>query len=304
MKFFSRIKEGLKKTRDKLSEGIASIFSLRRKIDQEVLDELEEILYTADIGTNEVDLVMAQLHHAYRAREIEDTYQLKDYLKGILKSTLSEMDPTLRLADSPPTVILVIGVNGSGKTTTIAKLAYLFIRDGKKVLLAACDTFRAAAIEQLEVWAERLNVDIVRHKPGADPAAVAFDAAEASIRRGIDVMIMDTAGRLHTKEPLMRELDKVIRVTKKKIPAAPHETLLVLDATTGQNGLAQAKTFGEAIGITGIVLAKLDGTAKGGIIVPIQRQLRVPVKFVGIGEKAEDIEPFDPDGFVEGMFEE
>lgn len=304
MKIYERLKDGLRRTRDKLRDGFAGVFQFRRQIDDDVLEELEEVLFTADIGVEEVDRIMESLKAAYKEKKIEDTDQLLEYLKGELKRHLGEMNSEIVQAPSAPTVILIIGVNGSGKTTSIAKLSRRYKDEGKKVLLAACDTFRAAAIEQLEVWANRLSVDIVRHKTGSDPAAVAYDAAEAAVSRGADVMIIDTAGRLHTKEHLMRELEKIVRVLKKKIPEAPHESLLVLDATTGQNGLSQAKTFKEEIGLTGIILAKLDGTAKGGIVLAINNQLKLPVKFVGIGEKAEDFTDFDSEGFVDGMFEE
>lgn len=304
MKFFDRIKEGLKKTRDKIRTGLSGLFGLRRRIEPALLDELEEILYTADIGPAEVGRVMGNLQAAYHEKRIEDTNQLFGSLKEELKAGMAGMDTRVRWSASPPTVILVVGVNGSGKTTTIAKLGMRFKEEGKKVLFAACDTFRAAAMEQLQIWANRTGIDLVHHQQGADPASVAFDAAQAAISRKVDVLIVDTAGRLHTKEHLMRELDKIVRVLKKKLPEAPHETLLVLDATTGQNALAQAKTFREIIGLTGIVLAKLDGTAKGGIVIAIYNQLKIPVKFVGVGEKVEDLDPFQPESFVAGLFED
>ncbi|MBI2193933.1 MAG: signal recognition particle-docking protein FtsY [Planctomycetes bacterium] len=304
MKFFDRIKEGLKKTRERLRSGLASLFRLRRPIDPQVLEELEEILYSADVGGEEVARVMERLQAAHREKRMEDTDQLLGRLKEELKVGLQGMDSGLRWSAAPPTVLLVVGVNGSGKTTTIAKLGKRFQDEGKKVVFAACDTFRAAAMEQLQIWADRLGIDLVHHQQGADPASVAFDAVQAALSRKTDVLIIDTAGRLHTKDHLMRELDKVVRVVKKKLPDAPHETLLVLDATTGQNALTQAKTFREMIGLTGVVMAKLDGTAKGGIVFAIYNQLQVPVKFVGLGEKMEDLEAFDPAAFVEGMFGE
>jgi fused signal recognition particle receptor len=303
MRFLTRIKEGLAKTRDKIRSGLSSIFGLKRKIDGAILSQIEETLYTADVGVEEVGRLMTFLQNAYREGRIEDTDQLLDALKAQMKQDLEGASSAVIEAARPPTVILVVGVNGSGKTTSIAKLAKYYMDDGKKVLLGACDTFRAAAIDQLEVWASRVGADMVRHKPGSDPASVAYDAADASLSRGIDVLIIDTAGRLHTKDHLMRELDKIVRVLKKRIPEAPHETLLCLDATTGQNGLAQAKTFKQLIGLTGVFLAKLDGTAKGGIVLAIQNQIKVPVKFVGIGEKPDDIEPFNNDSFVEALFE-
>ena len=300
MAFFSRIKEGLRRTRDKLS----SLFGIKRKLDDRVIEEMEELLYSADIGSDYAEQLFEKAREAYGSKEIENTDQLKDFLKDQMKETLRMMDTSINIAPQPPTVILVVGVNGSGKTTSIAKLAKRFQDDGYKVLLGACDTFRAAAIEQLQIWAERLDINTVKHQAGSDPAAVAYDATEAAVSRGVDILIIDTAGRLHTKEPLMRELDKVVRVIKKKLPDAPHETLIVLDATTGQNALNQAKTFKEVIGLDGVILAKLDGTAKGGMVLPIFTQLNLPVKFIGLGEKAEDLEPFNGDAFVEALFEE
>lgn len=300
MAFFSRIKEGLRRTRDKLS----SMFGIKRKLDDKVIEEMEELLYSADIGSDYAEQLFEKAREAYGSKEIENTDQLKDFLKDQMKETLRMMDTSINIAPQPPTVILVVGVNGSGKTTSIAKLAKRFQDDGYKVLLGACDTFRAAAIEQLQIWAERLDINTVKHQAGSDPAAVAYDATEAAVSRGVDILIIDTAGRLHTKEPLMRELDKVVRVIKKKLPDAPHETLIVLDATTGQNALNQAKTFKEVIGLDGVILAKLDGTAKGGMVLPIFTQLNLPVKFIGLGEKAEDLEPFNGDAFVEALFEE
>lgn len=304
MKFFSRIKEGLAKTRSRISSGLSGVFGLKRKVDEDLLEELRELLYIADVGVEEAERLMGLVEDAYREGKVEDTDLLLDFLKDEMKQGLRTGSPGIAEASQPPTVILVVGVNGSGKTTSIAKLSKHYTDAGKKVLLGACDTFRAAAIEQLEVWAGRLGVGIVRHKPGSDPASVAYDAAEAALSRGIDVLIIDTAGRLHTKDHLMRELDKIVRVLKKKIPEAPHETLLCLDATTGQNGLAQATTFKKLIGLNGVFLAKLDGTAKGGIVIAIHNQLKVPVKFVGLGEKAEDVEVFDGDAFVDALFEE
>ncbi len=300
MALFSRIKDGLRRTRDKLS----SMFGLKRKLDDDVIEEMEELLYTADIGTDYAEQLFDKARDAYENKELEDTDQLKDFLKDQMKEALRTMDTAVNIAPQPPTVILIVGVNGSGKTTSIAKLAKRFLDDGNKVLLGACDTFRAAAVDQLQIWAERLDVDIVKHQPGSDPAAVAYDATEAAVSRGMDALIIDTAGRLHTKEPLMRELDKIVRVIKKKLPDAPHETLIVLDATTGQNALNQAKTFKDVVGLDGVILAKLDGTAKGGMVLPIYTQLNLPVKFIGLGEKMEDLEPFDGDAFVEALFEE
>ena len=298
-----KVKQGLAKTRGTLAAGFRAVFDFRGKITDEQLDTLEELMISADMGVETVTLLLERVREAWKRREIETTDQLQDFLKAELKALLAQEEVVIRHADTPPTVILVAGVNGSGKTTSIAKLAYHFKAQGGKVLLAASDTFRAAAVEQLTVWSERLGVDIVRHQRGADPGAVAYDASEAAVARGMDVLIVDTAGRLHTQRNLMRELEKIRRVLAKKIPGAPHEVILVLDATTGQNAIAQAQQFREAIDVTGIFLAKLDGTAKGGIVVAIRHKLGIPVKFVGIGEQPIDIQPFDPDTFVEALFD-
>jgi len=297
-----RIKDGLAKTRSAFATGIKALFSLRGQIDQEKLDKLEELMISADMGVETVTKLLGAVRQAWKNREIEDTDQLQAFLKAQLKEVLRQDDVAIRHAETPPTVILVAGVNGSGKTTSIAKLAHHFKTAGGKVLVCASDTYRAAAVEQLTIWAERIGVDIVRHQRGSDPGAVAYDACDASIARGIDVLIVDTAGRLHTERNLMRELEKIRRVLGKKIPGAPHEVILVLDATTGQNAITQAQEFKAAIEVTGIFLAKLDGTAKGGIVVAIKDKLGIPVKFVGLGEKATDIQPFDPDTFVEALF--
>lgn len=297
-----RVKDGLQKTRGQLAVGLRSVFSLRGPIDQEKLDTLEELMITADMGVETVTELLSDIQRAWKDRAIETTDQLQHYLKAKLKDLLRQEDAEIRHADTPPTVILVAGVNGSGKTTSIAKLAHHFKSQGGKVLLAASDTFRAAAVEQLTVWSERIGVDIVHHQRGADPGAVAFDAADAAMARGMDVLIVDTAGRLHTERNLMRELEKIARVVGKKIPGAPHEVLLTLDATTGQNAIAQAQQFKDAIAVTGIFLTKLDGTAKGGIVVAVRHKLGIPVKFIGIGETTADIQPFDADTFVEALF--
>jgi len=297
-----RVKEGLAKTRSTLASGFRTVFGLRGRISQEQLDTLEELMIGADMGVDTVAELLDHVREAWKAREIETTDQLQHFLKTELKTLLGQDESLIRHADAPPTAILVAGVNGSGKTTSIAKLAYHFKHQGGKVLLAASDTFRAAAVEQLTVWSERIGVDIVRHQRGADPGAVAYDACDAAVARGSDVLIVDTAGRLHTERNLMRELEKIRRVLARKIPGAPHEVLLVLDATTGQNAIAQAQQFRQAIDVTGIFLAKLDGTAKGGIVVAIRRKLGIPVKFVGLGETPTDIQPFDPDTFVEALF--
>ena len=299
----SRVKDGLQKTRSQFAAGMRGIFGIRGTIDQGKLDALEELMITADMGVETVESLLESIQQAWKSREIETTDQLQEYLRTTLKGILRQEGAAIRHADSPPTVILVAGVNGSGKTTSIAKLAHHFKNAGGKVLLAASDTFRAAAVEQLTVWSERLGVDIVRHQRGADPGAVAFDAADAAMARGVDVLIVDTAGRMHTERNLMRELEKIARVVGKKIPGAPHEVLLVLDATTGQNAIAQAERFQEAIDVTGVFLTKLDGTARGGIVVAVNHKLGIPVKFVGLGETAADIQPFDPDTFVDALFD-
>jgi len=273
-----------------------------RRIDSELLDELEERLIAADIGVAAATRIRQDLQAAWEAGRIERGEEVLEFLKAEMKKYWPEADRSIHFAETPPTVILVAGINGSGKTTSVAKLGHAFKQQGKKVCLAAADTFRAAAVEQLNIWAERIGVDIVRGSSGADPAAVAYDACEAAVARGADVLLVDTAGRLHTQDNLMRELTKIRNVVARKIPGAPHEVLLVLDATTGQNAISQARVFMEAIDVTGIFLAKLDGTAKGGIVVAIRNELSLPVKFVGIGEKPTDVEPFDPESFVEALF--
>jgi len=259
-------------------------------------------MLTADMGPGVTTKFIQHLQSAYSRGHIKDMAQVFDYLRTELKKILKETDNSLRMNPAGLTVIMVAGVNGTGKTTSIAKLAKMFMDDGLKVLLSASDTFRAAACEQLTLWSERAGCEIVKHKSGADPAAVTFDAIDAAVARKSDVLIVDTAGRLHTEKNLMIELTKIRRVIEKKIPGAPHETLLVLDATTGQNAIVQAKAFKDAVQITGLVLAKLDGTAKGGIIVAIKKELDIPVKFVGLGEKIDDLEAFDADRFVDALF--
>jgi len=295
-------RERLGKTRDKINSSLSSVLSIGRNIDEDLLDELEETLIKDDIGVETTAKLITDLRGAYRDRQIKTTDDIVPFLKEHIKGYWPHQDRQLLLAANGPTVILVAGVNGSGKTTSIAKLAYILSRNNKKVIVAACDTFRAAAVEQLSIWAERVGVQIVKHQMGSDPAAVAFDACEAAIARGVDFLILDTAGRLHTQKDLMKELTKIRDVVARKIEAAPNEVLLVLDATTGQNAIAQAKMFTEAINVSGIFLAKLDGTARGGIVIAIKDQLNIPVKFVGLGEKPEDIAEFDPDKFTEALF--
>ena len=295
-------KDRLGKTRDKISSSLSSVLTLGRNIDENLLDELEETLISDDIGIETTDKLISGLRDAYRSSQIATTDEILPFLKEHIKNYWPDRDRQLHFAQTTPTVVLVAGVNGTGKTTSIAKLAHIFTRNNKTVLLAACDTFRAAAVEQLSIWAERIGVQIVKHKTGSDPAAVAFDACEAALARNIDILILDTAGRLHTKKDLMQQLIKIRDVVARKIPGTPNEVLLVLDATTGQNAIIQAKIFTEAINVTGIFLAKLDGTARGGIVIAIKDQLDIPVKFVGLGEKAEDIAEFDPETFVEALF--
>ncbi|KIX13775.1 signal recognition particle-docking protein FtsY [Dethiosulfatarculus sandiegensis] len=298
--FFSRLSSRLGKTRDKISGSIDKI-TLGRKIDEELLDELEEVLITADMGMPTTMKLMDNLRGKVRRSELTDVEALKKALAKGIEGILSTPEPAPE-RDNNPHVILVIGVNGVGKTTSIGKLAHYFTKQGKKVLLAAGDTFRAAAAEQLEVWAERTGCPIVRQRHGADPSAVAYDALEAALSRERDLVLIDTAGRLHTKVNLMDELRKIHRVIQKRLPGAPHEVLLVLDATTGQNALSQAKLFNQAVPLTGLVLTKLDGTAKGGIVVSISSEMQTPVCFVGIGEGIDDLRPFEPADFAKAIF--
>ncbi|MBI3270856.1 MAG: signal recognition particle-docking protein FtsY [Planctomycetes bacterium] len=298
-----KLKQGLAKTRNAFRR-VRDLFSGNRAIDAKLLEELEEVLITSDLGLSSTTMLIARLREAYQAGRVKDTSQLYDYLKVELKQMLTQGGNVVRMAAEPPTVVLVVGVNGSGKTTSIAKLASWFTKQGKTVLLAAGDTFRAAAIEQLAIWSQRVGVELIRHQTGADPAAVVFDAAQAAAARKVDLLLVDTAGRLHTKANLMKELEKMHAVLGRKIPGAPHEVLLVLDATTGQNAINQAKIFHEATRVDGIFLSKLDGTAKGGIVVAVKNEIGIPVKFVGLGETPEDVEAFDADKFVDALFAE
>lgn len=297
------LKKGLEKTRARLEGHLQGLFALGQTVDEHLLEEVEAALIEADMGVKPVGRLMEELRQACQKGEISDAAGVKEYLKARLKERFKGSNLELNMSPVPPTVIMVAGVNGSGKTTSIAKLGYMFTKEGKQVLLAAGDTFRAAAVEQLEIWAGRIGAQILKHQAGADPAAVAYDALEAAVARGTDVVIVDTAGRLHTKQNLMNELGKIKKVLSKRIEHAPHEVLLVLDATTGQNAISQARLFKEAINITGIFLAKLDGTAKGGVVLGMQDELKIPVKFVGLGEKAEDIQRFDPEGFIDALFD-
>lgn len=300
MGFFDKIKAGLSKTRDALNSTLGSVFSGFSEIDDDFYDELEESLILADLGVETAGKATERLCKAVREQHLKTTEEAKTALKEILVSMLEVGDTTLNLSTTP-SVVLVIGVNGVGKTTTIGKIAKQLTDQGKKVLLVAGDTFRAAAADQLEIWAERSGAGIVRQHEGADPASVVFDGIQSAKAKAVDVMIIDTAGRLHNKTNLMNELNKISRIVNRELPEAAKEVLLVLDGTTGQNGLIQAKQFKEIAGVTAIALTKLDGTAKGGIVIAIARELGVPVKFAGVGEGIEDLRPFDPKAYVEAI---
>ncbi len=303
--FLGRLKKGLSKTRNGISGKINDVLKNYRKIDEDFFEELEEILITADIGVNTTMKIIEDLEDKVKERNITDPNQIKVLLQEELNEILTEVETDNSLNIEPsPAIILVVGVNGVGKTTSIGKLSAKLKRNGKKVLIAAGDTFRAAAIEQLEEWSNRAGVDIISHQEGADPAAVIFDGIQAAKARRSDVLICDTAGRLHNKKNLMNELNKIFRVVEREYPDATKEILLVVDATTGQNAITQAKVFKEACDITGIVLTKLDGTAKGGVVLAVQAELDVPVKLVGVGEKIDDLQEFNPENFVKAIFEE
>ena len=301
MGLFDRLKKGLARTKESFVGKVDSIFT-GRQVDEETLEELEETLVLSDVGANSASEIVGHLKEKSDKGEIKGTGSVKDFLKREMVSMLGISHPLVAFGERP-FVILTVGVNGVGKTTTIGKLANKFRNDGYSVMLAAGDTFRAAAIEQLEIWAERAHAQFVKHQSGSDPSAVVFDAIEAARARGIDVVIIDTAGRLHTKSPLMEELKKVKRVCGKAMAGSPHEVLLVVDATNGQNALRQAQMFDEAIGVTGIALTKLDGTAKGGIVFAIRKELNIPVKLIGVGEGVEDLQDFSPQDFVKALFE-
>jgi fused signal recognition particle receptor len=296
---FRSLNDGLAKTRKNIADKIGSLV-LGDKIDDAFLAELEEALILSDVGAATTALVLTDLKERFQRKELSTPEQVKTRLKQVLLDVLASSPSPMPVATTP-FVILVVGVNGTGKTTTIGKLAYRLQADGKKVMLAAGDTFRAAASEQLSIWGERSGIPVIKHREGADPGAVVFDALSAAKARNTDVLIVDTAGRLHTKSNLMEELKKIRRIVSRELPGAPHETLLVLDGTSGQNALAQAKMFHEAVGITGIVLTKLDGTSKGGIVFAINKELSIPVKFVGIGEAVEDLREFDPKEFMDAL---
>jgi len=302
---FKRLKEKIARSRGGFIRQLDELFTGRKEISPELLEEIEEILVMADMRISTVQEIIDRLQDEVSRGEISDPEALRDRLKEQIKAIFfrNEKQNKLDREGVRPWVILVVGVNGVGKTTSIAKLAWSLKQEGKEVVLVAADTFRAAAVEQLQKWGERMGVPVVSQRPGADPSAVAFDGIEAAISRGADVVIVDTAGRLHTQVNLMKELQKIKRVIGKKMQGAPHETLLVLDATTGQNAISQAKTFCEATDVTGIVLTKLDGTAKGGIVASIAHEMNIPVRYIGIGEQMDDLRPFDPDQFVEALFE-
>ena len=300
MGFFDKIKEGLAKTRDALSDSLGSVFSGFSEIDDDFYDELEESLILADLGVDTACKAVERLRKAVREKHLKTTEEARTALKEILVDMLNVGDTALNLTTAP-SVVLVIGVNGVGKTTTIGKIATQLTRQGKKVLLVAADTFRAAAADQLEIWAQRSGAAIVRQHEGADPASVVYDGIQAARARDVDVIIIDTAGRLHNKANLMNELNKISRIIDRELPDAARETLLVLDGTTGQNGLIQAKQFKEIAGVTAIALTKLDGTAKGGIVIAVADTLQIPVKFVGVGEQADDLMPFEAKDFVEAL---
>mgnify|MGYP000942293476 FL=1 len=301
MSFFEKLKNGLKKTRESITQRIDQLLVSMGKIDEELFEELEEILITSDVGVETTLRIIEDLKQRVKAEKVTDPKQVKNLLKDEITEILSSGDTGLKL-DTKPSVIVMVGVNGVGKTTSIGKICNMLKNQGKKILVAAGDTFRAAAIDQLEIWAKRAGVDIVKHTEGSDPSAVVYDAIQAAKAREFDVVVCDTAGRLHTKKNLMEELKKIFRIINRELPGADIETLLVLDATTGQNAVSQAKTFAEATGVTGLVLTKLDGTAKGGIIVSINSELDIPVKFVGVGEKIDDLQPFDAKSFAEALF--
>jgi len=301
---FEKIKQGLTRTRQGFVGSLRTILT-GKQLSAELLDELEARMIQSDIGVRTSMELVADLRAAWERSEIETGDDALEYLKNQLSAYWPQEDRQLHFAEpGTPTVILVAGVNGAGKTTSIAKIAKSLRDEGRSVMLAACDTFRAAAVEQLEIWSKRLGVDVIKGKQGGAPAAVAFDACDAALARGVDVLIVDTAGRLHTQEHLMRELTKIRDVVARKIAGAPHEVMLVLDATTGQNAIRQAQMFGQAINVTGLFVAKLDGSAKGGFILSIREQLKLPVKFIGLGETPEDIETFDPQRFVGALFQE
>ena len=301
MGFVDKLKKSLAKTRESISEQVNNVFKVFVKVDEKFFEELEDALILSDMGMETTEYIISELRDRVKTKRLTDGNDVKEELKNIIGDILCENDCSMNI-ETVPSVILVIGVNGVGKTTSIGKLADFYKRQGKKVLLAAADTFRAAAIDQLDIWAKRADCDIIKHAEGSDPAAVVFDACKAAKARGTEILICDTAGRLHNKKNLMAELNKISRVIDRELGEASKEVLLVLDAATGQNALSQAKLFSEAAEISGIILTKLDGTAKGGVVVPISREQRIPVKFVGVGEKKEDLQEFNPYDFAKALF--
>ena len=302
MGFFNRLKESLTKTRESFVEKIDQVVTGRKGIDEELYEELEEVLIQADVGVNTAMTLVERVRKGVKARNVQEAYRLKDIFQEELEYLMGEKISPIQLNPEGPTVIMVVGVNGVGKTTTIGKLAHNYKEQGKKVLLAAGDTFRAAAIDQLEIWAQRVGVDIIKHQEGSDPGAVAYDAVHAARSRKADILLIDTAGRLHNKSNLMDELRKVYKVIARELPGAPHEVLLILDATTGQNALNQTKIFSEAVHVTGIALTKLDGTAKGGVVTAIVTEMAIPVKLIGIGEGMDDLKQFNPKDFIDALY--
>jgi fused signal recognition particle receptor len=305
-----KLKAGIQKTRsglvDRLEDvlsGLEDVLSGKKEIDTDLLEELEYTLITADIGVPTVEEILERIRLQVDRKLTGDATEIRNLIREQLLEILRASETPMHVVPAPPAVVMVVGVNGAGKTTTIGKLANRFLGEGRKVLLCAADTFRAAAIEQLEVWAQRAGVDLIRQKTGADPSAVVFDSLQAAKARGVDYVIIDTAGRLHTKENLMAELEKMRRTCQRVLPGSPHEVWLVMDATTGQNGLEQARKFTETSGVTGIILTKLDGTAKGGVVVAIARELNLPIRFIGVGEKLDDLLPFEPEKFVQSLFD-
>lgn len=303
MGLLEKIKNGLTKTREQLITRIEWIVQ-GKPLDEDSFDEIEEALILADAGIETAEILMARLKERWKRGHVKTAEDIKRCMAEEIEKILKPVESPMPMDGKRPFIILTLGVNGVGKTTTIAKIAKIFCDNGRSVLLGACDTFRAAAIEQLEVWANRLNIDIVKHKEGSDPAAVAYDSVKASLARGIDVLILDTAGRLHTKTNLMEEMKKIKRVVSKEIEGAPQEILLVVDATNGQNAIVQARTFNDALNVTGLVITKLDGTAKGGFILPIAHNLKIPIRYIGVGEKFDDLIPFTASYFSHAMLEE
>ncbi|HEY4001481.1 MAG TPA: signal recognition particle-docking protein FtsY [Candidatus Xenobia bacterium] len=300
--WLDRLKSGLTRTRQSFVGSVQNLFKTHAKIDDDLWDELETILLQGDVGTTATDRILEGLQRAVKERKLQSPLELQLVLRDDMARLVGTAGAAIEYQPAPPTVILVVGVNGTGKTTSIAKLTFFFRMQGYSVMLAAADTFRAAAIDQLQIWADRLNVDLIKHKENSDPAAVAYDAINAAKARQADILLIDTAGRLHSKANLMEELKKIWRVLGRELPGAPHECLLILDATTGQNAMVQAKVFKEAVGITGVILTKMDGTARGGVVISIANDLQVPVKFIGVGEAMDDLHEFSGEDFIDALF--